>query len=266
MSGTSTIQPSSTPTIHHASSGHSRFADLSARAQLSIAWEIFRLQARIVFSHKFVWFMAGILIYFVVAYIINYNQSVIERMPMEDVLPVLLEFPLAALAVYLSMQVIASEKDNRTLEVMFTTAGSRYKVWLLRLGTLNVILLILAFALSALAFFTFTDIPIIGMALHAFVPTFFAGSMTLYFAVRFRSGFAAGMVAAGLLVLMLMFVEPLSETRYFLFFNPYEVPRRLDPGTWNLSMWQNRIGVLVLAGLMLFAALRGMEVRERLLR
>ncbi|MDZ7364058.1 MAG: hypothetical protein ONB46_25595 [candidate division KSB1 bacterium] len=139
------------PTIHHSGSGHSRFAELPARAQLSIAWEIFRLQARIIFSHKFVWFMAGILIYFVVACIINYNQPVIECMPMEDVLPVLLEFPLSALAVYLSMQVITSEKDNRTL-VMFTTAGSRYKVWLLRLGTLNIILLILAFALSALAF------------------------------------------------------------------------------------------------------------------
>ncbi len=266
MSGTSTIQPSITPTIHHSGSGHSRFAELPARAQLSVAWEIFRLQARIIFSHKFVWFMAGILAYFGVAYAINYNQSIIERMPMEDVLPVLLEFPLSALAVFLSMQVITSEKDNRTLEVMFTTAGSRYKVWLLRLGTLNAILLILAFALSALAFFTFTDIPIIGMALHAFVPTFFAGSMTLYFAVRFRSGLAAGMIAAGLLVLILMFSELLNETRYFLYFNPYHVPRRLDPATWNLWMWQNRIGVLVFGGLLLFAALRGMEVRERLLR
>jgi hypothetical protein len=231
-----------------------------------VAWEIFRLQARIIFSHKFAWFMAGILIYFVIVYVINYRQPVIERLAFEDVLPWLLEFPLSALAVYLSMQVITSEKDNRTLEVMFTTAGSRYKIWLLRLGTLNVILLILAFALSALVFFTITDIPIIGMALHGFVPAFFVGNMTLYFAVRFRSGFAAGMVAAGLLVLILMFSEFLNETRYFLYFNPYNVPRRLDPGTWNLWMWQNRLGVLCLGGFLLFAALRGMEVRERLLR
>ena len=58
----------------------------------------------------------------------------------------------------------------------------------------------------------------------------------------------------------------LFQQAVFLFFNPYDVPRRLDPATWNLWMWQNRIGVLALAGLMLFAALRGMEVRERLLR
>lgn len=252
---------SNTPTRQHA-----RFAELSVRARLSVAWEIFRLQAQIIFSHKFIWFMLGILAYFIVAYVINYKQSVIDRMALEDVLPWLLEFPLAALAVFLSMQVITSEKDNRTLEVMFTTAGSRYKVWLLRLGALNTILLLLAFIFSMLAFFAFTDIPIIGMALHGFVPTFWAGNLTLYFAVRFRSGLAAGMVAAGLLTLILMFTELLNETRYFLFFNPYHVPRRLDPETWNLWMWQNRIGVLCLGGLLLFAALRGMEVRERLLR
>jgi hypothetical protein len=263
------LQRANDPSLHHSINPtlrYSRFAELAGRERLAVAWEIFRLQAQIIFSHKFVWFMLGILAYFIVAYAINYNQSMIDRMPMEDVLPLLLEFPLATLAVFLSMQVITSEKDNRTLEVMFTTAGSRYKVWLLRLGTLNVILLILAFALSILAFFAFTDIPIIGMAVHAFVPTFFAGSMTLYFAVRFRSGLAAGMVAAGLLVLILMFTELLYETRYYLFFNPYDVPRQLDPETWNLWMWQNRIGVLCAGGFMLFAALRGMEVRERLLK
>jgi hypothetical protein len=260
---------SNTPTLQQSvntSLPHSRFAELPVRERLSVTWAIFRLQAQIIFSHKFIWFMFGILAYFIVAYVINYRQSVIDRMALEDVLPWLLEFPLSALAVFLSMQVITSEKDNRTLEVMFTTAGSRYKVWLLRLGTLNLILLILALVFSVVAFFAFTDIPVFGMALHGFVPTFFAGSMTLYFAVRFRSGLAAGMVSAGLLTLILMFTELLDETRYFLFFNPYHIPRRLDPETWNLWMWQNRIGVLCLGGLLLFAALRGMEVRERLLR
>jgi len=243
-----------------------RFAELPARQQVTVAWETLRSQAQIIFSRKFVWFLAGILTYFVVVYGINYNRDVVQRMTEEDVLPWLLEFPLSALAVYLNMQLIAGEKENRTLEVMFTTAGSRYKVWLLRLGTLNAILLALALGLSTLAFFTFADLPIAGAALNAFVPTFFVGNMTLYFSVRFRSGFAAGMVAAGLLLALLMFSEAINETRYFLYFNPYHVPRELDPETWNLWMWQNRLAVSVLAGLFLFAALRGMEVRERLLR
>jgi hypothetical protein len=243
-----------------------RFSDLPARDQLAVTWEIFRLQARVIFSQKFVWFLAGLVAYFVVVYVVNYNQPMIDRMAQQDVFYWLLEFPLSALAVYLNMQLITAEKDSRTLEVMFTTAGSRYKVWLLRIGTLAVILLALSFGLSAMSFFTFTDLPIFGMGLNAFVPTFFVGNMTLYFAVRFRSGFAAGMISAGLLVMVLMFSELYNETRYFLYFNPYDVPRRLDPETWNFWMWQNRIAVFLMGGFLLFSALRGMEVRERLLR
>jgi len=44
------------------------------------------------------------------------------------------------------------------------------------------------------------------------------------------------------------------------------MPRQLDPETWNLWMWQNRIGVVLAGGLLLFATLRGMDERERLLR
>lgn len=234
-------------------------------SQIKVGWEILRLQAQIIFSKKFIWFMAGILGYFGLVYVINYRQPIIDRMTQEDILPWLLAFPLSVLAVLLNMQLIASEKENRTLEVMFTTAGSRYNAWLLRLGTLNLLLLAVAFGLSVLSFFGIADLVIVGTALHGFVPAFLAGSMTLYFSVKFRSGFAAGMVSAGILLLVLIFSEAINETRYFLYFNPYSVPRQLDPETWNLWMWQNRI-TAVCAGLLLqFFALRGLEKRERLL-
>lgn len=243
-----------------------RFAELALRAKLAIAWEIFRLQARIIFSHRFLWFMAGLLIYWIVVYAINYNQEMLDRMSLKEVLPWLLQLPLSALTIYLNMQLITSEKDNRTLEVMFTTAGSRYKVWLLRLGALNAILLILAVISSMLAFFTITEVPILPLAVHGFVPAFFVGAMTLYFAVKFRSGLAAGMVSAGVIMVAMMLFGALEAPRYFIYFNPYDMPRQLDPETWNLWMWQNRIGVVLAGGMLLFAALRGMEERERLLR
>ncbi|MFQ5753998.1 MAG: hypothetical protein ACE5HI_18580 [bacterium] len=245
---------------------YERFSSLTFWQKFKVAWEIFHLQAQIIFSKKFIWYLAGILIYFVVVYIINYRQSMIDRMTQEDILPWLLQFPLSILAVYLNMQLIAGEKENRTLEVMFTTAGSRYKVWLLRVTTLNLLLLLIAFGLSGVAFFTIADIAVIGTALHGFIPTFFVGSMTLYFSVRFRSGFAAGMISAGLLILILMFSEAFNETRYFLYFNPYDVPRRLDPETWRLWMWQNRIALIFLGIFLHFFALRGLEAREDLLR
>lgn len=257
---------SSIQSSRHSNIRYLRFAELALRAKLAIAWEIFRLQARIIFSHKFLWFMAGLLIYWIVVYAINYNQEMLDRMSAEEVLPVLLQVPLSALAIYLNMQLITSEKDNRTLEVMFTTAGSRYKVWLLRLAALNAILLILAVVLSTLAFFTIAEVPILPLAVHGFVPAFFVGAMTLYFAIKFRSSLAAGMVSAGLILVAMMLSGALEAPRYFIYFNPYDMPRQLDPETWNLWMWQNRIGVLCCGAFLLFTALRGMEERERLLR
>ncbi len=245
---------------------YQKFGQLPKTDQLRIAWEILRLQAQILFSKKFLWFIGGILGYFVIAYIINYRQPILDRLTPEDALPWLLEFPLTILAIYLNMQLIASEKENRTLEVMFTTAGSRYKVWLLRLGTLNLLLLTLAFLLSGLAFFAFADIEILGTAIHGFVPSYFVGAMTLFFSVKFRGGFAAGMVAAGLVTLTFMFNEALRDTRYFMYFNPYFLPRQIDPETWNLWMWQNRITVLAAGMALQFFALRGLQDRERLLR
>jgi ABC-type transport system involved in multi-copper enzyme maturation permease subunit len=244
------------------------FSQLDRVSQSKVGWEILRSQAVILFSKKFAWFIAGLMTYFVTAYIINYRQAVINRMTQEDILFSLLVFPLFILAIFLNMQLISSEKDKRTLEVLFTTAGSRYKVWILRVATLNLMLVLTALALSTLAFFSIADISIVPTALHGFVPAFLIGGVTLYFSVKFRSGLAAGMVTAIIVVLTIMFSDGfnLEDTRYFLFFNPYDVPRELDPETWNIWMWQNRIGILGVGTLLHFFALRGLELRERILR
>ncbi|MFQ5824715.1 MAG: hypothetical protein ACE5JB_11710 [bacterium] len=45
-----------------------------------------------------------------------------------------------------------------------------------------------------------------------------------------------------------------TSNGYFLYFNPYDLPHRLDPETWNLWMWQNRIGLVFLGFLLQFFA------------
>ncbi|MCG8553924.1 MAG: hypothetical protein MJD61_01355, partial [Proteobacteria bacterium] len=233
------------------------FSQLDRVNQIKVSLEILRSQAAILFSKKIAWFIAGLLTYFVTVYITNYRLPVVQRLTQEDILFSLLVLPLLILAVFLNMQLISSEKDKRTLEVLFTTAGSRYKVWILRVTTLSLMLLLTALGISTLAFFSIADISVVATALHGFVPAFLIGGVTLYFSVKFRSGLAAGMVTAIVVVLTLMFSDGfnLEETRYFLFFNPYRVPRELDPETWNIWMWQNRIGTLGLGMLLHFFAL-----------
>jgi len=241
------------------------FSGLTKRSQLKVSWEIFRSQTQIIFSKKFIWAMGLVAAYFILIYFLNYFEEIHERMELEDLLW-FLQWPLCGLALYVNMQLISSEKENRTLEVLFTTAGSRYKVWLLRVGTLNLILLLVAFSLSLLTFFTFSDLPILAMAMNSFVPSFLVGAVTLYLSVKFRSGFAAAMVTGLFLWLNMIFFDALEDTRYPLFFNYYDIPRNIDPGTWYLWMWQNRITVVILGVLLQFFTLRGLEGRERLLR
>ena len=169
---------------------YNKFSHLTTKEKLAIGIKILRLQAQILFFNKFYWFIGGVLGYYLFLYIINYNEDMIDRVSQDHVLLELFMLPFSVLTILLNMQVISREKDNRTLEVMFTTSGSRYKVWILRLVTLNLILLTLSILFSTFVFFTFTEIEIIATGIHAFVPTFFLGSMTLYFAVKFRSGFA----------------------------------------------------------------------------
>ena len=122
--------------------------------------------------------------------------------------------------------------------------------------------------LSILVFYTFMDYSILGMTWNTFVTLFFVGNLTLYFAVRMRSGLGAGMVTGLVLFLHLISagIFDYAETRYFIFFNPYDIPDQMDPRLWDIWMIQNRLGVFGLGLVMIFFALRGMENRDRLLR
>jgi hypothetical protein len=245
------------------------FWRLSRFEQAATAWKIFRLQIQVIFSRRVVWFLGAIVVYMTALYLINYFVAPPnDRIPTEALYIMVMTMPLSVLSLYLNMQVIVTEKEQRTIEVMFTTAGSRYRVWLLRLGALNILLFLVSLGMSAIAFFTFTDFSIPGMACNVFATVFFIGNVTLFFAVRLRSGLGAGMVTALVVILHLFSagVFDYADTRYFLLFNPYEIPGQMDPQTWDVWTWQNRIGTLVVGGLFLFFALRGMENRDRLLR
>lgn len=244
------------------------FWQLSRREQFGAAWMIFRLQTQLIFSQRAVWFLSVILLYLGILYAVNYYVTVSDRLAPESIYLLVMTVPLVVLTLYLNMQVVITEKEQRTLEVMFTTAGSRYKVWLLRLGTLNVLLWLVSVGMSLLVFFTFADFSILGMACSVYATAFLVGNLTLCFAVRLRSGLGAGMVTALVLLLHTLSADIFryNRTRYFLFFNPYDLPNQIDPRTWNIWMWQNRIGVMIIGLLLLFLAIRGLEHRDRLLR
>jgi hypothetical protein len=89
---------------------HEKFSELPALSKIKVAWEMFRLQASLIFSQKLLRIILGILAYMALRYFENYNDDVVNRITGEEAINGLLAFPLVVLAVLMNMFLISGEK------------------------------------------------------------------------------------------------------------------------------------------------------------
>ena len=76
-----------------------------------------KLNQRFIFSQRFLYFLGGVLIYFLIIGLVNYFKSGAERMGEGGVFIWLLVIPGIFLVFYPSMSIVASEIENRTIEM-----------------------------------------------------------------------------------------------------------------------------------------------------
>ena len=222
------------------------------------------LSLKIVFHRKLTFGVLGVLGYYGVLYaILTFLPN--DGFSVEDALNVLVQVPMAALAVYLSMDVIASERDRDTLETLFSTASSHYAIWMVRLTSLHGILIVASLAMSSVSYVLFAEFPFILGGLNAAILAYLVANLTFYFAVSVRSSNAAGMLSLGCLLLALMFHSAVEQTLYDPFLNPFNIPGNVDLAVWDDRVLINRVIVISLGALLLYMGLRRMERRERLL-
>ncbi len=230
--------------------------------QSSIA--IVVLSLRIVFHRKLRFGVFGVLGYYAILYaIMTFNPS--DGFSVEDALNILVQIPIAALAVYLSMDLVALERDRETLETLFSTASTHYNIWIVRLTALHGILVASSLVMSGLSYILFAEFPFVLGGLNAFVPAYMIANLTFYFAVSVRSSNAAGMLAIGCLLLVLMFGSNLTNQGYNPLINPFNIPNNVDLTIWEDTVLLNRVSVIGIGVLLLYLGLRKMERRERLL-
>jgi len=222
------------------------------------------LSFRIVFHRKVVFMVGGIAAYYGLLYSLAVWRPG-EGFSSSQARYVLVDIPGAVLAIYLTMDLVAGERDRNTLEVLFSTSATHYYIWLLRMLGLYAVLAVSLMCMSTLAYFTFAEFPFLGGGANALLPAFLVSNLTFYFSVSCRSSNAAGMLALGALILVLLTSQTLSGTPYFLFLDPYDVPMGVDSTLWEDRVVMNRLGVFAVGSLLLFLALRRMERRERLL-
>lgn len=237
---------------------------LSWTQLLHSTWRLVWLSFRISLRRKFVFMAMGVLVYYGALYAFAVYQPG-QGFSVNLALHVLVELPGAVLGIYLTMDLVARERDGETLETLFSTASSHYLIWTVRLVCVHVVLATTLLLMSALAYVLFAEFPVLAGGLNAFLPAFFIASLTFFFSAYARGANTAAMLGVAALLLVLITEEAWRDTSYWLFLNPFQMPLDGNEFYWVERVVLNRLGVLVAGGLLVFLGLRRMEQRERFL-
>lgn len=181
----------------------------------------------------------------------------------------LIGIPLAALAIFLGIRVIAGEIDDGSLEVSYTVPGGIQKLWFAKLGA-SLAILIGAEALLAIAALVLFHTYPPGVLYGALQASVFYLVLSTAFGALFR-GEAAAAMATGVVLAFNGMITDMGDNQIVIspFYNPFALAA--DPNTILSSgeilarTLQNRIGiVLVMAGILALAFMRA-DRRERML-
>ena len=227
------------------------------------AWRMVRLSGHITLHRKLYFMYGGAVVYYGLLYAFAIFRPG-EGFSVEQALHVLVEVPGAVLAIYLAMDMVSGERNKDTLEILFSTSASHYGIWLVRLLSVCGVLFASLLGMSLLAYLLFAEFPFVRGGLHACLSAFVFVAITFYFSVLCKSGNAAGMVAMGVLILILMGGEALQNSPYLLFVNPFNSPMGMDALLWRERVILNRVGWGMIGMLFVFLALKRMENREKL--
>ena len=225
---------------------------------------LFRLSGRVIFRRKLLFMALGLLAFYAILYtFVVYQPN--SGLGVDQALFVLVELPGTILGIYLTMDLIAKERDRHTLEVLFSTASSHYTVWAVRMFSVYVVLLATLMIMSTISYYFFAEFPYVWGGLNAFLPAFLIANLTFFFSVFTRSANAAGMLGLGFIILVLMTYDAFQGTNWDLFMKPFEAAVTGEDPMWAEKMLINRLSVFGTGSMLLFLALRRMEHRERLL-
>jgi hypothetical protein len=215
---------------------------------------------RIIFANKFIWFLAGSVLFYLGLSVIYVFSNDVSRM--NDLYFVFL-FSGLLLVFYPSVFGIQNDQDARTIEILFGIPNYRYKVWLVRI--------VLIFAISFLIMLVFTSLSsvlivkfrFVNMTAQVMMPVLFLGMMAFMLStvVRNGNGTAVIMIVFGLFFMILS--DALSKSQWNIFLNPYEAPYDVNETTWAIITLKNRIILITGTIIFLLAALYNLQNREK---
>lgn len=240
------------------------FRELSVIGRIFAAIHMFRMTYKVVFGRKPWLFAIATAALFAAFFAINMRTD--EVLTMRHVFAWLIWLPSTITSVFFAMGLVSHERNAGMIETLFTSSPSRYRIWIIKFAVMMSVLTVYAGLIVTATSYAIYDIPLLLTWFYLMPPVLFLSALTVYFSVRLKSGNAAGLAMAALLVLMLMLGSGgTSRAPIFPFFNPLDKPDYITSFIWGRRVVVNKILFLVLAGVAFWRALRCLDRRERLL-
>jgi hypothetical protein len=229
---------------------------------LRLSFQMIRYNLKIIFGNKFIYFLFSAVVLFLFIIVVNLlNGEAISEAGIYRILML----TGALLLFYPAAFSIQSDKDSRTLEIIFGIPDYRYRVWLMRLLLIYLITFLILLVLSFALYFALLHFRILEMNLQVMFPLAFLGFFTFFMSTVLKSGNGTAAVVIIIGVLLLVLSSNLSRSYWNIFFNPYDNPTDVSEMVWQALEIKNRIflgsGVVVF----LLASLMNLQKREKFL-
>jgi hypothetical protein len=215
---------------------------------------------RIIFANRFIWFLAGSVVFYLglsVIYVFDKDVS-----NMRDLYGVFL-FSGILLVFYPTAFGIQNDQDARTIEILFGIPNYRYKVWLVRISLIFVVAFLIMLVFTWLSSVLIVKFNFVSMTAQVMFPVLFLGIMAFMLStvIRNGNGTAVIMIIFGLFFLILS--DGLERSQWNVFLNPYEIPYDVNETTWALIAFKNRIILSIGSVIFLLVALYNLQKREK---
>ena len=227
---------------------------------IDLIYKMINYNLRIIFANKFVWFLAGSVLFYLGLSVIYVFENDVSRM--SDLYGVFI-FSGALLVFYPSVFGIQNDQDARTIEILFGIPNYRYKVWLVRIFLIYLIATLIMLVFTFLSSLLIVKFRFVEVTFQAMLPVLFLGMMAFMLSslIRNGNGTAVVMIIFGLFFMILM--DPLRKSQWNVFLNPFSPPYDVNETAWAIITLKNRIILITGSIIFLLAALYNLQKREK---
>lgn len=229
---------------------------------LRLSMKMIRYNLKIIFGNRFIYFLVAAIA--LTIFIVGVNLFNGDAMGEAGVYRILI-LTGALLLFYPAAFGIQSDKDARTLEIIFGIPDYRYRVWLMRLLLIYAITVIILILIAELLRFTFITFSVFEMVYQVLYPLAFLGLLTFLLSTVLKSGNATAAVVIILGIVLLILADNIQRSFWNIFFNPYGIPSDVSEMAWQSITTKSRVFLVSGAVVFLLGGMMNLQRREKLL-